>query len=128
MTGNDMKQLHLGAQFFLNHLFEEDEFRRQGRELAATGYQTRYTHARAGLLTLYLSEIWVKAIKAIEAMAELAAKCGVSLSNWGKDYYLSQEFGGRVICGGPGKRDCWSNVAAGHLGLVTIGQGSGGKD
>lgn len=84
---------HIAAQYFLNHLLDPEEIRRQVREFAAAGYESLYTHARAGLRTPYLSQAW---FQAIDAMADEARKCGITLSLWDEDYFPSPTAGGRV--------------------------------
>ena len=89
---------HIAGQHFLNHLLEPQELRRQIREFAAAGYESLYAHARAGLLTPYLSEAW---FQAVDAMADEAQKCGITLSIWDEDYYPSATAGGRVVWENP---------------------------
>ena len=89
---------HIAGQHFLNHLLEPEELRRQIREFANAGYESLYAHARAGLLTPYLSEAWVQAV---DTMADEARKCGITLSIWDEDYYPSATAGGRVVWENP---------------------------
>ena len=99
---------HIAAQYFLNHMLDADEVRRQVREFAAAGYESLYTHSRAGLLTPYLSEPW---FKIIDAMADEAKKCGITLSIWDEDYYPSPTAGGRVVWADPSNnsQELWFN-------------------
>ena len=54
----EMKTIHVTGQYFLNHLLEEQELRKQVKLLAAAGYESIYGHARQGLKTPYFSEAW----------------------------------------------------------------------
>lgn len=85
---------HLAAQYFLNHLLEPEEVRRQMRKFADGGYESIYAHSRAGMRTPYLSDAW---FRVIDAMADECRQLGLTLSIWDEDYYPSPTAGGRVL-------------------------------
>ena len=89
-----MKAIHLAAQYFLNHRLRIDEVRQQVRELAEAGYECVYPHARAGLLTPYLSEHW---FRAVETIIDEAGRRGMAVAIWDEDYYPSPDAGNRVV-------------------------------
>lgn len=89
---------HICCQYFLNHLLDSDEVRRQVREFAKAGYESLFAHSRAGLLTPYMSKGW---FDIIDAMADEARKCGITLSIWDEDYYPSPTAGGRIVWDNP---------------------------
>ncbi|MBQ6474223.1 MAG: hypothetical protein IJJ33_19720 [Victivallales bacterium] len=90
--------LHIGGQYFLNHLLEEDEVRRQVGEFAQAGYETLYIHSRAGLLTPYFSRQW---FHMVDVIVEECRAHGMIASIWDEDYYPSPTAGGRVVWNNP---------------------------
>jgi len=87
------------AQYFLNHRLDLEEIQWQMEEFAKAGYQGIYAHARAGLLTPYMSEDWWLAI---DKMIELCKQYGMEFRIWDEDYYPSGLAGGRVVWDNPG--------------------------
>ncbi|MFA7232215.1 MAG: glycosyl hydrolase, partial [Victivallaceae bacterium] len=90
--------IHISGQYFLNHRLEEQEIRRQVRELAAAGYESIYGHARQGLKTPYFSEAWWNIIKVI---VEECRANGVQFAIWDEDYFPSAVAGDRIIWNHP---------------------------
>ncbi len=87
------ERTYLSAQYFLNHKLDQEEVRRQIREFADKGYQGVFAHARAGLLTPYMSNDWWKIIDVIIQECE---STGMKFQIWDEDYFPSGIAGGRT--------------------------------
>lgn len=87
------EKIFLTAQYFLNHKLEHEEVKRQIREFAEKGYQGVFAHARAGLLTPYMSSEWWNII---DVIMEECRKSGMKFQIWDEDYYPSGIVGGRT--------------------------------
>ena len=87
------------AQYFLNHRLDPAEIDWQMAEFARQGYHGVYAHARAGLLTPYLSEAWWQAL---DTMMAACKRLGLEFWIWDEDYYPSGLCGGRVVWDDPG--------------------------
>ena len=84
----------LYAFWFLNHLLEKGELRRQLRELKDKGFSGVFPHPRDGLLTPYMSTEWFDAIRLI---AHECQRLGLELWLYDEDPYPSGVAGGRVV-------------------------------
>ncbi|MBM4048859.1 MAG: hypothetical protein FJ279_27475, partial [Planctomycetes bacterium] len=89
----------LVAQYVLNHRLDLKELEWQVAEAAKGGYQGLYAHARAGLLTPYMSDEWWRAM---DKMMEVCRRAGIEFWIWDEDYYPSGLAGGRVVWEEPG--------------------------
>lgn len=87
------EKTYLTAQYFLNHKLEPDEVKRQIREFAAKGYQGVFPHARAGMLTPYMSKDWWDII---DVIVKECRETGMKVQIWDEDYYPSGIAGGRI--------------------------------
>lgn len=87
------EKTYLTAQYFLNHKLEPEEVKRQIREFADKGYQGVFPHARAGMLTPYMSKDWWDIIDVIVKECEAT---GMKVQIWDEDYYPSGIAGGRI--------------------------------
>ncbi len=88
------EKIFLTAQYFLNHKLDPEEVRRQVREFADKGYQGVFAHARAGMLTPYMSSGWWNII---DVIMEECRKSGMKFQIWDEDYYPSGIVGGRTV-------------------------------
>jgi len=82
------------AQYFLNHRLDPEELNWQMEEFARQGYHGVYAHARAGMLTPYMSEEWWQAL---DTMMEACRRTGLEFWIWDEDYFPSGLCGGRVV-------------------------------
>jgi hypothetical protein len=87
------EKTYLTAQYFLNHKLKPEEVKRQIREFADKGYQGVFAHARAGLLTPYMSKDWWEIIDLIVKECDLT---GMKFQIWDEDYFPSGIAGGRT--------------------------------
>ncbi|MBQ6263028.1 MAG: hypothetical protein IJK58_05885 [Clostridia bacterium] len=81
-----------------NDLLDEDEIRRQVRDMARAGHGGFFMHARDGLLTPYLSDKWFSAIR---AAAEEAGRVGIRAWCYDEDGWPSGSAGGAVTAAHP---------------------------
>jgi len=88
----------VSIQFFLNHILDPVEVASQTRGMAKAGYQTVAGHARAGLLTPFMSDGWWDAV---DAILEECKTNGMHYCIWDEDYFPSGHAGGRVIWSDP---------------------------
>ncbi len=87
-----------GAPFWSwNDKLEEDELRRQIREMKKAGLGGFFMHSRVGLITEYLSKEWMKMIK---ACIDEAKKIGMNAWLYDEDRWSSGTAGGMVTSKG----------------------------
>ena len=77
-----------------NDKLEEDELRRQIRDMKEKGYGGFFMHARGGLLTEYLSDDWFSAVRTCMDEAE---KCGLTAWAYDEDGWPSGFAGGKLL-------------------------------
>ncbi|MBR3423328.1 MAG: hypothetical protein IKG80_02430, partial [Clostridia bacterium] len=87
-----------------NDRLEEDEIRRQVRDMARVGHGGFFMHARDGLLTPYLSDRWFSAIR---AAAEEAQRVGIRAWCYDEDGWPSGSAGGAVTAAHPEHEVGW---------------------
>ena len=88
-----MHNIHLAAQYFLNHELTDRELISQTEALADAGYECVYAHSRYGLETPYLSEQWFHAIKVI---IDSCKHKGIKFAIWDEDGFPSPVAANRV--------------------------------
>ena len=84
---------HLAGQYFLNTDLKKEEIAWQISELAKTGYENIFFHARAGLKVPYLSEEWFAFSR---FAAEEMRKHNIKFSIWDEDNFPSGQAGNRI--------------------------------
>ena len=72
--------------YFLNHVLEESELRRQIREMADKGFGGAMLHPRDGLKTPYLTGEFARAV---EVCLDEAKKCGMQIWLYDENHYPS---------------------------------------
>ncbi|MBQ6678201.1 MAG: hypothetical protein IJM71_09150 [Clostridia bacterium] len=87
-----------------NDRLDEDELRRQVREMARAGHGGFFMHARDGLLTPYMSDKWFSAIR---AAAEEAGRAGIRAWCYDEDGWPSGSAGGAVTAAHPEHEVGW---------------------
>ena len=87
-----------------NDRLDEDELRRQVREMARAGHGGFFMHARDGLLTPYMSDKWFSAIR---AAAEEAQRAGIRAWYYDEDGWPSGSAGGAVTAAHPEHEVGW---------------------
>ncbi|MBQ7474948.1 MAG: hypothetical protein IJS78_03405 [Clostridia bacterium] len=87
-----------------NDKLNEDELRRQVREMAGVGHGGFFMHARDGLLTEYLSDEWFDAVR---AAADEAKKEGIVPWCYDEEGWPSGSAGGAVVKAHPEYEVSW---------------------
>ena len=101
-----------------NDRLDEDEIRRQVREMARVGHGGFFMHARDGLLTPYMSEEWFSSIR---AASEEAERAGIRAWCYDEDGWPSGSAGGSVTAANPEHSVGWlrmrepDNLSGGHV-------------
>jgi len=98
--------------WFLNHELEEDELRRQIREMSDKGLGGAVLHARHGLLTEYMSEEW---LQAIEVCVEELRAHGMEAWLYDENNWPSGTHGGEVTHTHPDYRMRYLRVQNLHI-------------
>lgn len=88
-----MSNVHLAAQYFLNHELKDQELISQTGMLADAGYECIYAHSRYGLKTPYISDEWFHAVKVIMDCCKAE---GIKFAIWDEDGFPSPQAAHRV--------------------------------